>query len=319
MNPALKLLVFGLILGLLFAGGALAGKAIDPDPGEAEEEVADAHGEEGGTDAHGSEGAAEGSEDDAHGSTDAAHGAGGQAHPVRGLGVAEGRLRLVLDQRELARGRRQTVRFRIVGEKGTVREFDVEHEKRMHMIVARRDLTRFQHLHPKQARDGSWSTGLRLDEAGSYRLFADFSYKRKPYTLATDIAVDGPVDLRPIPAALATAESDGGYQVELDAKGVRAGKAAQLRFTISSGGRTIHTEPYLGAGGHLVALREGDLAFLHVHPTEDDHGGEGSAEDDHDDSVGFEATFPTAGKYRLFLQFKHEGRIHTVAFTQEVK
>ena len=70
-------------------------------------------------------------------------------------------------------------------------------------------------------------------------------------------------------------------------------------------------EPYLGAGGHLVALRDGDLAFLHVHPTE---GG-----DEHDDAIRFATTFPTAGKYRLFLQFQHEGRVQTVAFTQEVK
>ena len=64
-------------------------------------------------------------------------------------------------------------------------------------------------------------------------------------------------------------------------------------------------EPYLGAGGHLVALREGDLAFLHVHPM--------------GDGVRFAATFPTPGSYRLFLQFKHEGRVQTVAFTQEVR
>ena len=61
-----------------------------------------------------------------------------------------------------------------------------------------------------------------------------------------------------------------------------------------------------GAGGHLVALREGDLAFLHVHP------------DEHADDVAFEATFPTTGRYRLFLQFKHDGAVQTVAFTQEV-
>jgi hypothetical protein len=52
-------------------------------------------------------------------------------------------------------------------------------------------------------------------------------------------------------------------------------------------------------------LRDGDMAFLHVHPA--------------DDSVRFAATFPTEGRYRLFLQFKHEGRVQTVAFTQEVR
>jgi hypothetical protein len=30
------------------------------------------------------------------------------------------------------------------------------------------------------------------------------------------------------------------------------------------------------------------------------------------------ARFPTAGAYRLFLQFQIEGRVHTAAFTQEV-
>ena len=48
-----------------------------------------------------------------------------------------------------------------------------------------------------------------------------------------------------------------------------------------------------------------DLAFLHVHPDEN--------------RLQFMATFPTAGTYRLFLQFKTaDGRLHTAAFTQEV-
>ena len=63
-------------------------------------------------------------------------------------------------------------------------------------------------------------------------------------------------------------------------------------------------QEYLGAKGHLVALRKGDLAFLHVHPDED--------------RLRFMATFPTAGRYRLFLQFQVDGRMHTAAFTQEV-
>jgi hypothetical protein len=177
----------------------------------------------------------------------------------------------------------------------------------MHLIVARRDLTGFQHLHPRQAADGSWSTDLRLDAAGSYRLFADFTRAGRATTLASDLRVDGDAALRPLPRPEATAKSDLGYDVRLDRRG------SELRFTITHDGQTVHTEPYLSAGGHLVALREGDLAFLHVHPSEhSDRAG-------HNDSVGFEATFPTAGRYRLFLQFKHEGRVHTVAFTQELR
>jgi hypothetical protein len=197
------------------------------------------------------------------------------------------------------------LRFRVVDDRGrTVRDFDVEHTKRMHLIVARRDLTGFQHLHPRQNEDGVWATTVRLPAAGSYRVFADFAHRGEATTLAGDLRVDGAADLRALPAPAATAVSDGGDDVRLDAARVRPAREAELRFTATKGGRTVHPEPYLGAGGHLVALRDGDLAFLHVHPV-----GEGR----------FAATFPSEGRYRLFLQFKDAGRVHTVAFTQEVR
>jgi hypothetical protein len=165
--------------------------------------------------------------------------------------------------------------------------------------------------------DGTWSTPITLGDAGSYRLLADFSHDGDPVTLASDLRVDGAADLEALPDAQATATSDGGYDVRLESESARAGEPAELRFSITRGRRVVHVEPYLGADGHLVALRDGDLAFLHVHPT--DHGHGTADEPAHDDSVGFEATFPTTGRYRLFLQFRHEGRVQTVAFTQEVR
>ena len=277
MNAPLKLAAFAAGLTVLFGCAAVAGGAIGPAPGE----------------------------DDApqeHTEMKSAH----APDPVRGLAIAEDGLRIVVDDAELRRGRRQALTFRIENARGeTVRDFDVEHEKRMHLILARRDLTGFQHLHPEQAADGSWRTTVRLDDAGSYRLFADFSHDGENRTLAADLRVDGAADLRPLPEPTATAVSDGGYDVRLDAGAARPGEEADLRFTITKDGEPVRTEPYLGAGGHLVALRDGDLAFLHVHPM--------------DDSVRFAATFPTEGRYRLFLQFKHEGRVQTVAFTQEVR
>jgi hypothetical protein len=53
-----------------------------------------------------------------------------------------------------------------------------------------------------------------------------------------------------------------------------------------------------------VTLRKGDLAFLHVHPDED--------------ALAFMAEFPSSGRHRLYLQFRHDGRVHTAAFTHEV-
>jgi hypothetical protein len=281
-----RLTAFAAGLAVLFGGGALAGAAIGPDS----DDPADTHGQ---------------------GQPEAAHGGGHETaaeapKPVRGLAVAEDGLRVVVEDPALRRGRDERLAFRILDERGeTVRDFDVEHTKRMHLILARRDLTGFQHLHPEQADDGTWTTKVRLDEAGSYRLFADFSHTGEARTLATDLRVDGPADLEALPAPRATAVSDGGYDVRLAAGTARPGEEANLRFTITKDGAPVRTEPYLGAGGHLVALREGDLAFLHVHPT--------------GDGPSFAATFPTEGRYRLFLQFQHEGRVQTVAFTQEVK
>ena len=66
-------------------------------------------------------------------------------------------------------------------------------------------------------------------------------------------------------------------------------------------------EPYLGANGHLVALRTGDLAYAHVHPVEDDDAEPGV--------VTFDAELTSAGRYGLFFDFKHNATVHTAAFT----
>ena len=241
--------------------------------------------------------------------------------PVRGLAVAEDGLKLELERTELPRGRERELRFRIVGRGGEpVRDFEVEHDKRMHLIVARRDLTGFQHLHPKLGDDGEWSTPLKIDDAGSYRVFADFKRAGENRTLAADLAVDGPAEFRALPQPEATADTGDGYEVRLEGGRAKAGEEAEVGFTVTRGGEKVHVEDYLGAKGHLVALREGDLAYLHVHPVEaGGHGGEEATDEKpHDDAIRFATEYPSDGRYRLFLQFKAAGAVHTAAFTQEV-
>jgi hypothetical protein len=310
-----KLAGFAAILAVLFGGGAAAGALVEADPPGGAPRAGSASrpngGGEMGTAGHGGAmPATGGGEAGGHGG-----GHGAAAKPVRGLAVSENGLRLVVARPELRRGVTQTLRFRVLGADGrAVRRFDVEHTKRMHLIVARRDLTGFQHLHPRMLADGTWTTTVRLPAAGSYRMFADFAHAGVATTLASDLRVDGTANLQALPAPVASSRSDGGYDVRLDAGTARAGRNAELRFTVTKDGQPVHVEPYLGADGHLVALRDGDLAFLHVHPAEHAAAGNG-----HDDSIGFEATFPTTGRYGLFLQFRHAGRVQTVAFTQEVK
>ncbi len=233
----------------------------------------------------------------------------GAAEAPRGLGIAQGGLRLVADTTSFPRGATRPFTFRIVDARGaTVRDFDVEHTRRLHLIAVRRDLTGYQHVHPVQAPDGSWSVPLRFTQAGVYRVYADFTaHGQEKTTLATDVFVPG--DFRPqaIPAPASRVSVDG-YDVAL--KGTpHAGAEGDLEFTVSRGGRPVAVQPYLGADGHLVALREGDLAYLHVHPQQTPGSG---------GPIRFMTEYPSAGRYRLFLQFKHGGRVHTAAFSQDV-
>ena len=259
---------------------------------------------------HGSEAAHEtsGAEENA-GAAGAGHGGGaehgGGADPVRGLSATAGGMTLELGRTSLPRGERAELSFRVMGEDGRpVRDYEVEHERRMHLIVASRDLNGFFHLHPELDDDGAWRTEVNLPASGDWRVFADFKHDGENLTLAGDVTVAGDAAPRPLPAPATSATTPTGYEVALHGHAPTAGSESELSFEVTRDGRPVDVEPYLGANGHLVALRKDDLAYLHVHP-------EGAG-------VRFATEFPSAGTYRLFLQFKHRGRVHTAAFTQRV-
>ncbi|HEX4981622.1 MAG TPA: hypothetical protein VFV63_07990 [Ilumatobacteraceae bacterium] len=243
-------------------------------------------------------------------------GVGGDAHSVdvtaavsasdmpRGLAVSSDGLRLVVESDSVPTDSASRFAFRIVDESGSpVGEFDELHERRLHLIVVSRNLVDYWHLHPALDDTGVWTADLPALSPGSYRVFADFQPAGGAnITLGTDITVAGtvaPVDL-PEPSRT---DSVDGYTVRLS--GDPKIGPAELSFAVALDGESVRTEPYLGAAGHLVAIRHGDMAFLHVHPHEDDTG----------DAVTFTGEFPTAGTFRLFLDFAHDGEVRTAAFT----
>ncbi|MFJ9035108.1 hypothetical protein ACIRF8_00745 [Streptomyces sp. NPDC102406] len=225
-----------------------------------------------------------------------------------GLQVSERGYTLDLERDRLP-GRTGELRFTI-REDATgkpVTAYKKEHDKELHLIVASRDLTAYRHLHPVRAADGTWSTPVSLPKAGDYRVFADFTPRgeKEGLTLGAGLGVAGRYAPAPLPAHSATARVAGGYEVRAEGR-LRPGTAGELTLHVSRNGRPVtDLEPYLGAYGHLVALRSGDLAYLHVHPHEGAAG----------PRVSFTATAPSAGTYRLFLDFKHGGEVRTAAFT----
>jgi hypothetical protein len=225
-----------------------------------------------------------------------------------GLAVSAAGYTLQVSPKTFVAGREVAFGLRILDRGGhAVRDFDEQHGERMHLMVVRRDLIHYQHLHPSLGNDGTWYVPLVLPEPGVYRAFADFSVGGEALTLGADLHVPGEMEVASLPDPTSFARLDG-YEVLLDAGSLTAGAASSLTFRITHEGQDVEElEPYLGALGHLVALREGDLAFLHVHPT----GGAGAR-------IMFHAVFPSVGLYKLFLQFAHEGRVRTVEFTTEI-
>jgi len=191
-----------------------------------------------------------------------------------------------------------------------VTDFVPGHGKELHLIVVRADGQHFRHVHPGRGAGGTWSIPWEWGAAGTYRVYADFVPARTGVgmTLSTSVHVAG--DHIPVPTVPAARASVAGFDVAVDGDLV-AGVPSRLTVDITRDGRPVTAlEPYLGAFAHLIALREGDLAFLHVHP----HGDQPRPGQTSGPEVVFVATAPTVGRYLLYLDFQVDGRVHTAAF-----
>ena len=289
MSAPARIAAFVAGLALLFAAAAVAGGAVDPDV----EEDSKTHGM-----------ASEGETMEGHEAI--------TAGAIPGLAVSENGYRLVPAAMSAPAGARTAYEFSIVDPDGEpLTDFDVEHERKMHLIVVRRDFAGFQHVHPELGAGGTWRVELDTSLPGTYRVFADFtSGDGTAMTLATDLSVPGSFEPRPLPMPERTVAAGNGYEVRIDSAEPEAGAATRVEFTVSRNGEVVDgVQPYLGADGHLVVLREGDLAFLHAHP-QGEPGGSGP--------VAFDVDYPSAGAYRMYLQFRHRGHVHTAAFTELV-
>lgn len=291
MNTAAKLSAYGAALVLLVAGAYAVGTAVGPLRSVATGDVAPS-----------------GAEAAGHGDTHSGTVAEAANDQPAGLASSRGGFTLTPTDPTPETG---SFSFQITGPDGApVTAFDVEHDKRMHLIVVRRDTTGFQHVHPEMAPDGTWSVPLTLPVGGSYRAFADFAPTGGAgTTLGVDLAVPGAFE--PTEHAPSRTAQVDGYTVEL-AGDLVPGRASPVTLTVSRDGQPVtDLQPYLAAYGHLVALREGDLAYLHVHPD----GEPGDGVTPAGPQIEFVAEVPSAGSYRLFLDFQHDGVVRTAAFT----
>lgn len=222
---------------------------------------------------------------------------------------------LDLTENRFATDKEVPLRFRILNSSGVpVTQYTESHEKLLHLIVVRNDLADFQHVHPVLDANGTWRVPVNLSRAGDYRVFADFTPADGPaLTLGANVHVAGRYDPQPLPAVAAATEVDG-YTVTLSGT-PEVNESSMLTLTVGRSGKPVtDLQPYLGAYGHLVALRGSDLAYLHAHPM----GEPGDGVTPAGPEISFHTTFPSSGDYRLFLDFRHQGAVRTAEFTVSI-
>lgn len=168
MNSATKVGAYAVGLAVVFGGAAGIGKIAGPVGATAETASHEGAGHGGGGGGHG----------------------GAASHAPGGLQVSEDGYTLVPRKTTVTPGKRTDFRFTVNGPDGKpVTGFKPLHGKRLHLIVARRDLSGFQHLHPTEAGGGVWTVPITLPKAGVYRFFTDIhpDGASRQLTLGTDI------------------------------------------------------------------------------------------------------------------------------------
>jgi hypothetical protein len=231
---------------------------------------------------------------------------------VGGLSLSAGGFTLVPETSTLSAGTPTELRFRVLGPGGTpLTSYATVDERQLHLIVARRDLSGYQHLHPALGADGAWTVPLTLPEPGVWRAIADFAAQAGngqsvAVALGVDLIVTGEFRPHPVPAAGREA-TVGGLTVTYEGT-PRVGATVPVVLRAYQAGNPVRLEPYLGSSGHLVLLRDGDLAYLHVHPDQ------ASANE-----ARFWLTLPSPGRYRMFFDFQVGGAARTAGFTVEAR
>jgi hypothetical protein len=181
------------------------------------------------------------------------------------------------------------------------------HERRAHLIFVSEDLEYFNHIHPTKETNGVYSVETNLPYGGKYKLFAEYKpADEEKITEVIEIIVDG--DQKPEKSYNSENKFYMGkeYSVKLlNTNNLIAGKDSRIIAEFYKDGRELNInklENYLGEKSHAVAINLRDKNFMHIHPMIID------------DKLNLHLNFDEADLYRLWLQFKINGKVYTSDF-----
>jgi hypothetical protein len=203
-----------------------------------------------------------------------------------------------------------------------VEQFEISHEKLLHLIAVNEDLSWFSHIHPEYKDDGQFTIETTFPAGGAYKLFADFVPEGGEATTASGVVniqgdtvpnQDLVADVKNIESRVL--KSVDGKEVELAMKAatLTAGEDVSLVFTIRDAKDQTpitNLQPYLGAIGHVVIISADAEEYVHVHPMNGKATGPEAV---------FHTVFPKPGLYKIWGQFQHEDRVFTVDYVVEIQ
>jgi hypothetical protein len=197
-----------------------------------------------------------------------------------------------------------------------VEEFEINHEKKMHLIIVSKDLSFFNHIHPEYEGKGIFTITTQFPAGGEYKMFADYIPKGETGVIGeTWVTVAGSQSQ---PQELDTdrvlSKVMDGKEVTLTFDGdLKAGKELMMTYHIKDAATKepiTNLQPYLGAIGHVVILSSDAEEYLHVHPSDENTTGP---------DAKFQTEFPNPGVYKIWGEFQHEGKVLTVPFVVNVQ
>jgi hypothetical protein len=196
-----------------------------------------------------------------------------------------------------------------------VNDFDLNHEKLLHLIIVNQDLSYFNHIHPEFEGEGRFTINTSFPAGGEYKLFADFMPTGgSSTTLSERVRVEGQEQPQTVISAdTKLVKEVSGKEVKLALSRSKPKEDVTLTFNIKDAKTKkgiVDLEPYLGAVGHVVILSADGEQYIHVHPLDERATGP---------VAEFSTSFPIGGTYKLWGQFQHEGEVFTVPFVVEVK
>ena len=189
---------------------------------------------------------------------------------------------------------------------------EVQHDMKMHLLVVNEELTWFDHIHPEEQTDSTYNVSETFPFAGKYLMFTDFKAVGLSGTVdKQEIEVKGTPGNQVAKLDSKYVSKVDGYTVSLlNGEDFKTNRPQDLKFAIEKKGKKFQVadmQDYLGATAHIVMISQIDKDFLHIHPMSDKQY-----------PIYAQTNINKPGIYRMWVQFKIDGKLQTADFTVNV-